>query len=69
MLTLAIIEIFAGSFCMQTEAIVVTFTLLEDDLMDNQQYYTFLLKDYVHVYKSIQHTNLSKVLPQSLMFS
>ena len=54
---------------MQTEAIVVTFALLEGDLMDNQQYYTFLLKDYGHVYKSIQHTDLSGVLPQSLMFS
>ena len=54
---------------MQTEAIVVTFALLEGDLMDNQQYYTFLLKDYGHVYKSIQHTSLSRVLPQSLMFS
>ena len=52
---------------MQTEAIVVTFALLEDVLMDNQQFYTFLLKNYGHFYKSIQHTNLSRVATSTVI--
>ena len=35
------------------EAIVITFALLEDRLMDNQQQYRFLLKSLECVYKSI----------------
>ena len=39
MLTSAITDILVNSFCAQTEAIVVSFTLLIDRLMDNRQYY------------------------------
>ena len=43
---------------MQVEAIVVTFALLEDQLMDNQHQYRFLLKSLERVYKSLTQKHI-----------
>ena len=69
MLTSAIIEFLAGSCYTQTEAIDVVFALLEDQLMENQQHHRFLLESFECVYKFIQHTNLSRLLLRSLIYS
>ena len=48
-------------------AIVVIFALLEDQLVDNQHYYRFLLQSFEFVYKFIQHISLSRLLLKSLV--
>ena len=53
MLSYAIIEFLAGRFRTQIETTIITFYLLEDQSMDNQQQNSFLLKSFERVYKSI----------------